>query len=473
MANKQIPADRIDPEVKRSYRAAQFVEVRPSPARTGDTEWLKPVSTILKSISTETALTARNIHKTARFATSKTRCNDQEEQTEHQEWLFVAQLDPLDTKDHGWIKLESADFHCYVSIDHCSWEQVCPRLSWWEYQEDAWPLAWSLEYETWLTAFEQLTHTAWRATRVVQPHTELNDSQILYLTWRCSNEREKANHGHADHEQIQASKTTAEIDGYARDGNKGIDNLAEVEDAFRIKDPVPLTNGKTTPPENTTELESASLTPHKSSKAKIATGCIALPIQNGSENFIQKIDWSITEHTNDIASRFRDTTFNCPFSMQPVEDFSAEELEAFQPGDIMLLGNLSACANSMTLVTPLPDLKWHAQYRNSKLAIMKSKTVQSGRSRIQSFRVKGVSRFGKQNHKLYGKPQGDLQGKKQEGNTMNSETTERQSKETSNNILKQMPVNLSFQLGELTLTLEQLQDIQPGYVFELAERLDQ
>ena len=56
---------------------------------------------------------------------------------------------------------------------------------------------------------------------------------------------------------------------------------------------------------------------------------------------------------------------------------------------------------------------------------------------------------------------------------MNTETTERQSKETSNNILKQMPVNLSFQLGELTLTLEQLQDIQPGYVFELAERLDQ
>ncbi|MCG8610970.1 MAG: FliM/FliN family flagellar motor switch protein, partial [Pseudomonadales bacterium] len=108
-----------------------------------------------------------------------------------------------------------------------------------------------------------------------------------------------------------------------------------------------------------------------------------------------------------------------------------------------------------------------------KLAIMKSKTVQSGRSRIQSFRVKGVSRFGKQNHKLHGKPQGDQHGKKQDGNTMNTETTERQSKETSNNILKQMPVNLSFQLGELTLTLEQLQDIQPGYVFELAERLDQ
>jgi type III secretion protein Q len=116
--------------------------------------------------------------------------------------------------------------------------------------------------------------------------------------------------------------------------------------------------------------------------------------------------------------------------------FPCRELTAARCGDVLVLGSRSHCWRRLALVYP-PGRAWDARYADGRLEIAGAALDESTRN-------------------LMSEPISEETGAADRAGTLDS-----------------VPVTLDFEVGTLSMTLGQLAAIKPGYVFELAARLEE
>ena len=116
--------------------------------------------------------------------------------------------------------------------------------------------------------------------------------------------------------------------------------------------------------------------------------------------------------------------------------FPCRELPAARCGDVLVLGSRSHCWRRLALVYP-PGRTWDARYADGRLEITGAALDLSTRS-------------------LMSEPISEETGAADRAGTLDG-----------------VPVTLDFEVGTLSMTLGQLAAIKPGYVFELAARLEE
>lgn len=139
--------------------------------------------------------------------------------------------------------------------------------------------------------------------------------------------------------------------------------------------------------------------------------------------------------------------------------FTLAELKSFQTGDIMLIDKVEQCWHNLTLCTSKSKLPWHACYNSGQLTVMEPGPYTSINQETTMPEQKKDTPTDDQTT-----PVEELES---DENTLETMTTQ-----LSSNRLDSLSIDVSFQVGELQLTLNELQKIQPGYIFDLQKPLE-